>query len=145
MKAFIDQHRDVHGVEPIRKVLPIAPSTYYLHAAWEADPAHRSARAQCDERLCGQIQQVWDEHWQVYGADKVWRQLRREGVEVARCAVERLMRRLDLKDMRRGKPVKTTVSNPEAACPEDRVNRQFTAARSNALWVSDVSVLRQAV
>ena len=137
MKEFIDQHRDVYGVEPICKVLPIAPSTYSLHAAREADPAQRSARAQRDERLCGQIQQVWDENLQAYGADKVWRQLRREGVEVARCTVERLMRRLGLKGVRRGKPVKTTVSDPQAAGPEDRVNRQFTAECPNALWVSD--------
>ena len=96
MKEFIDQHRDVYGVEPICKVLPIAPSTSYLPAAREADPAQRSARAQRDERLCGQIQQVWDENLQAYGADKVWRQLRREGVAVARCTVERLMRKLGL-------------------------------------------------
>lgn len=144
MKAFIDQHRDVYGVEPICKVLPIAPSTYYLHAAGETDPAQRSARAQRDERLCGQIQQVWDENLQAYGADKVWRQLRREGVEVARCTVERLMRKLGLKGVRRGKPVKTTVSNLEAACPEDRVNRQFTAERPNALWVSDFTYVSTA-
>jgi putative transposase len=81
---------------------------------------------------------------QVYGADKVWRQLRREGVEVVRCTVERLMRRLGLKGVRRGKPVKTTVSNPKAACPEDRVNRPFTAEHPNALWVSDFSVPQQA-
>ena len=137
MKEFIDQHRDVYGVEPICKVLPIAPSTYYRHAAREADPAQRSARVQRDERLCGPIQPVWDENLQVYGADKVWRLLRREDVEVARCTVERLMRRLGLKGVRRGKPVKTTVSNPEAAGPEDRVNRQFTAECPNALWVSD--------
>jgi len=100
MKEFIDQHRDVYGVEPICKVLPIAPSTYYLQVARESDPAQRSARAQRDERLCGQIQQVWDENLRAYGADKVWRQLRREGVEVARCTVERLMRRLGLKTER---------------------------------------------
>jgi transposase InsO family protein len=137
MQEFIDPHRAVYGVEPICKVLTIAPSTYYLHAAREADPAQRSARAQRDERLCGHIQQVWDENLQVYGADKVWRQLRREGVEVARCTVERLMRRLGLKGVRRGKPVKTTVSNPATPCPLDRVHRQFQADRPNALWVSD--------
>ena len=137
MKAFIDQHRDVYGVEPICKVLPIAPSTYRLYAARRADPTRRPARAQRDERLCEPIRRVWEDNFQVYGADKVWRQLRREGVEVARCTVERLMRRLGLKGVRRGKPVKTTVSNPGAAGPEDRVHRQFTAGRPNALWVSD--------
>ncbi len=137
MKEFIDQHRDAYGVEPIRKVLPIAPSTYYPHAAREADPAQRPARAQRDERLCGHIQRVWDENLQVYGADKVWRQLRREGVEVARCTVERLMRRLGLQGARRGKPVKTTASDRNAPCPLDRVNRQFAADRPNTLWVAD--------
>jgi transposase InsO family protein len=137
MNAFIDVHRAVHGVEPICEVLPIAPSTYRLYAARQADPTRRSARAQRDEHLCAQIQRVWEDNFQVYGADKVWRQLQREGVEVARCTVERLMRRLGLKGARRGKPVKTTVSNPEAARPEDRVNRQFAAERPNALWVSD--------
>jgi transposase InsO family protein len=144
MKEFIDQHRDAHGVEPICKVLPIAPSTYYPQAAREAEPAQRPARAQRDERLCGHIQRVWDENLQVYGSDKVWRQLRREGVEVARCTVGRLMRRLGLKGVRRGQPVKTTASNPEAAGPEDRVSRQFTAERPNALWVSDFTCVSTA-
>ncbi len=145
MKAFIDQHRDVYGVEPICKVLPIAPSTYYLYAARRTDPAQRSARVQRDECLCEEIRRVWEENLQVYGADKVWRQLRREGVKVARCTVERLMQRLGLQGVRRGKPVKTTVSDRETPCPEDRVNRQFTADCPNALWVSDftyVSIAR---
>ena len=137
MKEFIDPHRDVYGVAPIGKVLPIAPSTYSLPAAREADPAQRPARAQRDERRCGHIQPVWDENLQGYGADQVWRPVRREGVEVARCTVERLMRRLGLKGVRRGQPVKTTVSHPGAAGPEDRVNRPFTAERPNARWVSD--------
>jgi putative transposase len=144
MNAFIDVHRAVHGVEPICEVLPIAPSTYRLYAARQADPTRRSARAQRDEHLCAQIQRVWEDNFQVYGADKVWRQLQREGVEVARCTVERLMRRLGLKGARRGKPVKTTVSNPEAARPEDRVNRQFAAERPNALWVSDFTYVSTA-
>jgi putative transposase len=137
MKAFIDQHRDVHGVEPICKVLPIAPSTYRLHAARQADPNRKSARARRDERLCGEIQRVFEENFRAYGADKVWQQLRREGVEVARCTVERLMRRLGLQGVRRGKSVKTTVGDRDAPCPRDRVNRQFTADRPNALWVAD--------
>ena len=137
MKEFIDPHRDVYGVEPICKVLPIAPSTDYLQAAREADPAQRSARAQGNELRCGPIQPVWDENLPAYGADQVWRPWRREGVEVARCTVERRMRRLGRKGVRRGQPVKTTVSHPEAAGPEDRVNRPFTAERPNARWVSD--------
>lgn len=104
MKEFIDPHRDVDGVLPICKMLPIAPSTDYRHAAREADSAQRSARAQRDERPCGPIQPVWDENWQVYGTDQVWRQWWREGVAVARCTGERLMRRLGLKGVRRGQP-----------------------------------------
>jgi putative transposase len=137
MRAFIDDHRGVYGVEPICKVLPIAPSTYYLHAARRADPAKAPARVQRDERLCTDIQRVWDENRRVYGVRKVWRQLRRESVDVARCTVARLMGRLGLRGVIRGKGVKTTVSDTAAACPLDRVNRQFRAARPNALWVAD--------
>jgi len=137
MKAFIDEHRDAYGVEPICKMLPIAPSTYYLHAARRADPDRRSARAVRDERLERQIQRVWEENFQVYGVRKVWRQLHREGVVVARCTVERLMRRLGLQGVVRGTPRKTTVSDKGTPCPLDRVNRQFRAERPNALWVSD--------
>jgi putative transposase len=96
MKAFIDDHRDVYGVEPICKVLPIAPSTYYRHAARQANPNLRSARAKQDESLGHQIRQIWEANFQAYGARKVWRQLQREGKNVARCTVERLMRQLGL-------------------------------------------------
>lgn len=137
MKAFIDKHRAVDGVEPIGKVVPIAPATYDLHAARQADPSRRSARTLLDERRCEQIQQVWNDNFQVYGARKVWRPLRRAGVNVARCTVERLMRRLGLKGARRGKLVKTTVSDRNTPGPLDRVNRQFTADRPNTLWVAD--------
>ena len=137
MKAFIDEHRAVYGVEPICKVLPIAPSTYYLHAARQADPSRRSARTLLDERLREQIQQVWNDNFQVYGARKVWCQLRRDGVNVARCTVERLMRLNGLQGVVRGKPGKTTVSDQATPCPLDRVHRQFRADRPNALWVSD--------
>jgi len=137
MKAFIDDHREAYGVEPICKVLPIAPSTYYRHAARLAAPSQRSARAQRDEILSGHIQRVWEENFQVYGVRKVWRQLLREGVTVARCTVERLMRQIGLQGVVRGKPVKTTVSDKATPCPLDRVNRQFRAERPNALWVSD--------
>ncbi len=137
MKAFIDDHRAAYGVEPICKVLPIAPSTYYHHAARRANPGLRPARARRDECLSEQIRRVWEGNFQVYGARKVWLQLRREGVAVARCTVERLMRQLGLRGVMRGKPVKTTVSNPKAPCPLDRVNRQFTADRPNRLWVAD--------
>lgn len=137
MKAFIDEHRAVYGVEPICRVLPIAPSTYYAHARCQAAPERRSPRAQRDEVLSGHIQRVWEENFQVYGVRKVWRQLKREGVVAARCTVERLMRRLDLQGVVRGKPVKTTISDKAKPCPLDKVNRQFRAERPNALWVSD--------
>lgn len=137
MTAFIDEHRDVYGVEPICKVLPIAPSTYYTHAARKADPGLRPNRAWKDEALCVEIRRVWGENKQVYGVRKVWKQLRREGFRVARCTVERLMRRLGLRGVIRGKAVKTTVSAKATPCPRDLVNRQFRAERPNALWVSD--------
>ena len=137
MNALIDQHRDAYGVEPICKVLRIAPSTYWLHATRRADPSQRSARSRRDEHLCGEVQRIWEENFRVYGADKVWRPWRREGLNVARCTVERLMRRLGLQGVRRGKSVKTTVSDRNAPCPLDRVNRQFVADRPNALWVAD--------
>jgi putative transposase len=125
MKAFIDDHRDAYGVEPICKVLPIAPSTYYLHAARRAAPDRRSARAKRDELLSRQIQRVWDGHFQVYAARKVWRQLLREGFAVARCTAERLMQQSGLQGVIRGKPVKTTTSDKATPCPLDHVNRQF--------------------
>ncbi len=137
MTAFIDEHRDVYGVEPICKVLPIAPSTYYTQAARRVDPDLRPNRAWRDDALCREIRRVWDEHKQVYGVRKVWRQLRREGFDVARCTVERLMRRLGLRGVIRGRTVKTTISDKATPCPLDKVNRQFRAERPNALWVSD--------
>ncbi len=137
MKAFIDEHRGVYGVESICRVLPIAPSTYYAHALRRGAPERRSLRAQRDELLCGHIQRIWEENFQVYGVRKVWRQLKREGLGAARCTVERLMRRLGLQGVVRGKPIKTTVSDKTMPCPLDRVNRQFRAERPNALWVSD--------
>jgi len=137
MRAFIDQHRAAHGVEPICRVLQIAPSAYWRHAARQRTPALCSQRAKRDAALVPHIERVWRANLQVYGADKVWRQLRREGQVVARCTVERLMRRRGLRGVIRGKVVRTTVSDPKAACPLDKVNRQFRAERPNQLWVSD--------
>ena len=137
MTAFIDEHRDVFGVEPICQLLPIAPSTYYTQAARRVDPDLRPNRAWRDDALCQEIRRVWDENKQVYGVRKVWKQLRREGHGTARCTVERLMRRLGLRGVIRGRTVKTTVSDKATPCPLDKVNRQFRAARPNALWVSD--------
>lgn len=137
MLSFIDEHRKVHGVEPICKVLPIAPSTYYLHAARRADPAKRPARARRDAELRPQVRRVWDENHQVYGAKKLWKQLGREQWQVARCTVERLMRELGIAGVVRGKPVRTTFPDPARPCPRDHVNRQFIADRPDQLWVSD--------
>ncbi|WP_159275352.1 IS3 family transposase [Variovorax boronicumulans] len=137
LRDFIDKHRDTFGVEPICKVLQVAPSGYRRHAALLREPHKRCARAQRDDALMPAIQRVWQANMQVYGADKVWRQLAREGTAVARCTVERLMRRLGLRGVMRGKVVKTTISDARAPCPLDRVNRQFRAQRPNQLWVSD--------
>jgi putative transposase len=137
MIAFIDEHRARHGVEPICRVLPIAPSTYHAHAARRADPSKLPARAQRDVTLRTEIRRVYEENFRVYGVRKVWRQLLREGTAVARCTVARLMRTMGLQGVVRGKRVRTTISNAAAPCPLDRVNRQFKAPRPNALWVSD--------
>jgi putative transposase len=137
MIAFIDDHREAYGVEPICKVLPIAPSTYREHAARRADPAKLSARAKQDVSLKMEIRRVFAENFEVYGVRKVWRQLRREGFDIARCTVERLMRNMDIRGVIRGKPVKTTISDKAAPCPLDHVKRQFRAPRPNVLWVSD--------
>jgi transposase InsO family protein len=134
---FIDAHRDTLGVEPICKVLQVAPSGYRRHAARRRDPDRRCARARRDEALVPEIERVWQANLQVYGADKVWRQLGREGLPVARCTVERLMRRLGLRGVMRGKVVRTTISDRSAPCPLDKVHRQFRAERPNQLWVSD--------
>jgi putative transposase len=137
MIAFIDDHRGVHGVEPICKVLPIAPSTYHDHAAKRADPGKLSARARQDMALKDEIARVFTENFSAYGARKVWRQLNREGVAVARCTVERLMQDMGLQGVIRGKPVRTRVSDKAAPCPLDHVNRQFHAPMPNMLWLSD--------
>ena len=120
--------------------MQIAPSAYWRHAARQRNPVLCSRRAQRDAGLVPQIQRVWQANMQVYGADKVWRQLNREGVAAARCTVERLMRQQGLQGVRRGKTVRTTAPDPKAPCPLDRVNRQFRAERPNQLWVSDFSV-----
>ncbi len=137
MIGFIDDHRGAYGVEPICKLLPIAPSTYHAQAARRSDPARLPARARRDVVLATDIQRVFDANFGVYGVRKVWRQLGREGKKVARCTVARLMRRMGLQGVVRGREVRTTVSNPAVVCPLDRVNRQFHAPRPNALWLSD--------
>ncbi|WP_414674639.1 IS3 family transposase [Marinobacter sp.] len=137
INAYIDQHRDSYGVEPICKVLQVAPSAYRRHAARQRNPELRSDRARRDEVLMPQIKRVWNDNLKVYGADKVWKQMNREAIPVARCTVERLMSRLGLQGARRGKTVRTTVPDQSVPCPLDRVNRQFVADRPDQLWVSD--------
>lgn len=139
MVAFIDEERDAYGVESICRELPIAPSTYYNHKAQEADPSRRSARAKRDEQLRPEIRRVWDENLRVYGRRKVWRQLNREGIEVARCTVERLMGVMGLEGAVRGRRTRTTIPEDASARPLDLVERNFAATRPNQLWVSDLT------
>jgi putative transposase len=134
MIAYIDAHRHRFGVEPICRVLPIAPSTYYQHTK-----GPRSARAVRDAELKVEIRRVHAEHFGVYGARKVWRQLHREGIVVARCTVERRMGELGLEGVRRGKPQRTTTPDAAAARPADLVERNFSAQRPNQLWVADLT------
>ena len=137
MTAFIDDHRGEYGVEPICRVLPIAPSTYHERARQRRDPSRLSARAQRDFALKPEILRVFAENFCVYGVRKVWRQMQREGFGIARCTVERLMGDLGLQGVIRGKPVRTTISDKAAPCRLDQVNRQFHAPAPNMLWVSD--------
>ncbi len=137
MRGFIDEHRDAFGVEPICKALQVAPSGYRRYVAQRRNPALRCARARNDEALVPHIERVWRANMQVYGVEKVWRQLAREGHTGPRCRVERLMRRQGLRGVVRGKVVRTTVSDAKVPCPQDRVNRRFKADRPNQLWVSD--------
>jgi transposase InsO family protein len=138
MVSFINDHRDQLGVEPMCTVLPIAPSTYFRQHAMRVDPARRSARAQRDDELRVAIQRVWDEHYQVYGPRKVWRQLRREGIAVARCTVRRLMRAMGLQGAVRGRAwITTTEPALGVDRPQDLVERDFHTTRPNQLWVSD--------
>jgi transposase InsO family protein len=140
MVAFIDEHRQQYGVESICKVLPIAPSSYYAHRRRRQSPDERPARTKRDEALCARIERVWNENFRVYGAKKVWRQLRREGVDVARCTVERLMREMGLRGAVRGRAFKvTTTPDTAAQRPADLVKRQFVATRPNQLWVADLT------
>jgi transposase InsO family protein len=138
MVGFIDQNRQTWGIEPICDALPIAPSTYHEVKAGEADPSRLSARRRRDIELRTQIQNVWDENFQVYGPRKVWNQLRREGVVVGRGRIERLMKQMGLKGTTRGqKSIQTTFADPNNSTPEDLVQRNFHATAPNQLWVAD--------
>ncbi|MFP4361187.1 MAG: IS3 family transposase [Alphaproteobacteria bacterium] len=141
MTAFIDEFREEFGVEPICRVLPIAPSTYHQRALEARKPDRASARSKSDAALRVAIARVWEENRQLYGARKIWHALRREGFDVARCAVERLMKAMGIKGVVRGRKIVTT--NPDAArpCPDDKVNRAFEAERPNQLWVSDFTYI----
>jgi transposase InsO family protein len=134
MIAYIDANKDRFGVEPICRVLPIAPSTYYLHSGRPPSP-----RALRDAKLKVEIRRVYDDNFGVYGARKIWRQLHREGISVARCTVERLMGELGLEGVRRGKTRRTTTPDQAAARPADLVERDFSATRPNQLWVADLT------
>jgi transposase InsO family protein len=143
MVAFIDDHKREYGVEPICRVLPIAPSTYYWHKAREVDPSLCSARTQRDELLKPEIRRVWDQNFQVYGAEKAWTQLNPEGFRVARCTVTRLMADLALSGVVRGRSFKVTTHSADGGeRPLDLVDRDFTASRPNELWVSDLTYVR---
>jgi transposase InsO family protein len=140
MVRFIDAQREEHGVEPICEVLPIAPSTYYARKASEVDASKRSDRVLRDAQLRQEIERVWKDNFGVYGARKVWRQLVRERVAVARCTVERLMQAMGLQGAIRGKRYqRTTIADEAASRPADLVARNFTADRPNQLWVADLT------
>ncbi len=139
MVTYVDGHKDRFGVESICTVLPIAPSTYYAYKALQRHPDRRSDRARVDAWLKGEIERVWEDNHRVYGVRKVWRQLKREGIVVARCTVARLMRELGLQGVVRGRRIKTTLPDDTADRPLDRVKRDFTVLRPNALWVADLT------
>ena len=139
MVQYIDDHKDRFGVESMCMMLPIAPATYYEHKARERDPSRHPARYHRDEALKPEIKRVWHENFDVYGARKVWKQLKRESIPVARCTVERLMSVLKIQGARRGKAFKTTVPDENAARPADLVERAFAATRPNQLWVADIT------
>ncbi len=139
MTSFIDNQREAYGVEPICAMLPIAPSTYYEQKARQADPSRLPARVHRDVALCEEIKRVWHKNRCVYGAPKMWRQLNREHIKVARCTVERLMRQLGIKGAVRGQRPRTTIPDDAAARPADLVQRDFTATRPNQLWVADLT------
>ncbi len=140
MITFIDENRSSHGIEPICNVLPIAPSTYYKHVAERRDPTRLSARAQRDIALKPEVARVFAENFAVYGVRKVWRQMQREGLGIARCTVERLMRDMGLAGVIRGKPVRTTFSDSEGKRfaggkpPERHHARWITSTVSSTHW-----------
>ena len=143
MITFIDENRDAYGVEPVCDVIEIAPATYYEHKRQEREPARRSARAKRDEALRPEIQRVFDDNYGVYGVRKVWIQLNREGISVAKCTVRRLMRQIGLRGATRGKAFTvTTIPDDLLARPRDLVDRDFTAQAPNRLWIADITYVK---
>ena len=142
MIAFIEEHREVHGVEPICRVLPIAPSTFYAHAAIARDPAWASDRSKQDATDRKKIKEAFDGSGKRYGARKIWYDLRRDGYDIARCTVERLMKAMEIQGVVRGQRPITTNPDTSQPCPDDKVNRDFTASMPNQLWVSDFTMSR---
>jgi len=142
MIAFIEEHREVHGVEPICRVLPIAPSTFYAHAAIARDPALASDRSKQDATDRKKIKEAFDGSGKRYGARKIWHDLRRDGYDIARCTVERLMKAMEIQGVVRGQRPITTNPDTSQPCPDDKVNRDFTASMPNQLWVSDFTMSR---
>jgi transposase InsO family protein len=141
MVQVIDDPRGAHGVEPICNLLPIAPATCDDPLARRADPARLSDRAQRDAELRPQIQRVFDANWQVYGVRKIWRQLRREGFDLARCTAARLMKAMNIQGVIRGKPQRTTIPDKKLPCPLDKVNRPFRVPAPNMLWGEPLSAI----
>lgn len=139
MATYIDENKDRFGVEPICNVVPIAPSTYYEHKAKQRDPTRRSDREKRDAVLKPEIERVWQENFKVYGARKVWLQLNREEIDVARCTVARLMKIIGIQGVRRGRRTITTIPGDALDRPRDAVNRDFNVSRPNALWVADLT------
>ncbi len=139
MVSFIDEYREAYGVEPICAELPIVPSTYYEQKARALDPSRLPPRVRRDRELEVEIRRVWEENFRVYGARKVWRQLNREHIPIAKCTTERLMRKLGIQGVVRGRSCRTTVPDNHAARPADLVQREFTATRPNQLWVADLT------
>ncbi len=139
MATYIDENKDRFGVEPICNVLPIAPSTYYEHKTKQRDPTRRSDREKRDDVLKPEIERVWQENFKVYGARKVWLQLNREEIDVARCTVARLMKIIGIQGVKRGRRTITTIPGNALDRPRDAVNRDFNVSRPNALWVADLT------
>ena len=136
MISFIDKNRDDHGVESLCKNIQIAPSTYYETKSRQSDPGQEPPRVKRDNILKHESSRVWFENRSVYGAKKVWPAMKKEGIPVARCTVERLMQSMGLQGVIRGKKVKTTIPTKDNH-PDDLVNRDFTASGPNKLWVAD--------